>query len=310
MIADACERVALADCTVLLTGETGVGKGFVTRWIHQRSRRSNQPMVPVNCGAIPETLIDSQLFGHARGAYTGADRAHSGLVRAADGGTLLLDEVSELPMHAQVRLLRVLEEREVLPVGEARPVHVDVRIVASTNADLAQRVRDGRFREDLYYRLNVIQLEIPPLRQRVDEIDRLFSAFNDEFAAVYRRAPLKLTDDARQLLRRYDWPGNVRELRIVTERLHVLCSDEVVTAAELRRLGQVREATEFSRPTAGAMLETKPNGGVARRMQQARLSAVRQVLDECGGNMSSAARSIGVHRSTLYRWLQDAQQCA
>lgn len=300
-----CRRLAAADCTALLTGETGVGKGYLAQWIHAHSRRSSRPMVPVNCGAIPESLIDSQLFGHARGAYTGADRSHSGLVRAASGGTLLLDEVSELPMTAQVRLLRLLEEREVMPVGYARPEQVDVRIIASTNADLQQRVREGRFRTDLFYRLNVVQLAIPPLRERVGEIEELFDTFNAEFAELYGRAELRLHDEAWEMLLRYDWPGNVRELRIVTERLHVLCPQQDISAAQLREHGQVRVQRR-----AASAADAASTHGLTGRMQQARLSAVRQALAECGGNVSSAARSIGVHRSTLYRWLQNAPQCA
>lgn len=302
-------RVADSSCTALVTGETGVGKGQLARWLHEHSRRRDRPFIPVNCGAIPGELIDSQLFGHVRGAFTGAERDHSGLVRAADGGTLLLDEISELPMTAQVRLLRLLEEREVMPVGRPRPEQVDVRIIAATHSDLWSLVRDDRFREDLYYRLNVIQLHVPPLRQRTEEIIGLFDAFNREFSELYEQAPVELRDDALRVLERYDWPGNVRELRIVVERLHVLCPDDVVTPTMLGRYGQLPVQSGGGHG-GSIIIEPKLAHDLPQRMQEARLSAVRKVLAECGGNVSSAARSIGVHRSTLYRWLQDAPQCA
>jgi DNA-binding NtrC family response regulator len=262
-------------------------------------------MIPVNCGAIPGDLIDSQLFGHMRGAFTGADRQHIGLVRAAAGGTLLLDEVSELPLTAQVRLLRLLEEREVLPVGCAEPKRVDVRIFASTNSDLRAKVEDGSFRKDLFHRLNVIELRIAPLRERVDEIADLFEQFNHEFADLYDQLPVTVSDAAKRVLRLYDWPGNVRELRIVTERLHVLCPDETVTVDHLARCGQlpVRLGATDSGGKAVVQIEMKQDRLLPQRMQHARTEAVRRVLARCGGSVSSAAREIGVHRSTLYRWL-------
>ena len=302
-------RLAVTSCTVLLTGETGVGKGHVARWIHEHGERVSRPMIPVNCGAIPEGVIDSHLFGHARGAYTGADRAHSGLIRAADGGTLLLDEVSELPATAQIRLLRLLEEREVLPVGSAQPQRVDVRIIAATNANLLQRMRDGRFRADLYYRLNVIELEIQPLRDRPQEILPLFQQFNEEFAGIYQQAELRMSDEAGRAMLSYDWPGNVRELRIVAERLHVLCPDGLVAIDELRRCGQVPTWPAVSRAIVDAdprlsLVGCRQPRELPRRMQEARMAAAREALQECGGNISIAAKSIGVHRSTLYRWLQ------
>lgn len=308
-------RLATTFCTVLLTGETGVGKGHVARWIHENSPRAGKAMIPVNCGAIPEGVIDSHLFGHARGAYTGADRAHSGLIRAAEGGTLLLDEISELPATAQVRLLRLLEEREVLPMGSARPERVNVRIIVATNCNLEERMRDGRFRADLYYRLNVIELHIPALRERPAEILPLFDTFNSEFAELYHQAELRLSDDAETALRAHAWPGNVRELRIVAERLHVLCPNELITVDRLRQFGQVSKLPAMQRHSVGdcerglSLVEFKHPGagasGASGRIHEARVAAVRELLEECGGNISSAAKSIGVHRSTLYRWLQD-----
>jgi DNA-binding NtrC family response regulator len=212
---DVAQRIAAADCAVLLTGETGSGKGFVARWIHDHSRRSGKPFVPVNCGAIPEALIDSHLFGHARGAFSGADKDHPGLVRAAEGGTLLLDEIADLPLTAQARLLRLLEEREVQPVGYSQPVRVNVRIIAATSADLDQRVAAGQFRQDLLFRLDVVRLPLPPLRQRREEIGHLLAVFNGEFARLYHQPPLQFERDAMQAIEHHDWPGNVRELRTV-----------------------------------------------------------------------------------------------
>ncbi len=295
-------RIARTTCSVLLTGETGVGKGHVARWLHQNGPRGDQQMIPVNCGAIPEHLIDSQLFGHVRGAFTGAERAHEGLVGAANGGTLLLDEVSELPATAQLRLLRLLEEREAQPVGSSKPQQVDVRVLAATNRDLKQCVAAGNFREDLYYRLNVIELRVPALRERTEEIPALFETFNHEFAKLYDQLPVTLTENANAVLQSYDWPGNVRELRTVTERLHVLCPHEIVSVQKLESCGQLRARCNDARG-AGVLIEVKPDGMLSQRMQEARSAAVRKALAECGGNVSRAARTIGVHRSTLYRWL-------
>ncbi|UCD74439.1 MAG: sigma-54-dependent Fis family transcriptional regulator, partial [Phycisphaerales bacterium] len=210
MDADLARRAAQADCTILITGETGVGKGNLAKWLHMTSRRSDGPFVPVNCAAIPESIIDSQLFGHARGAFSGATTDHPGLIRAAEYGTLLLDEVSELPPSAQSRLLRLLQEREVQPVGYPGPVTVDVRVVAATNIDLEEAVAERRFREDLLFRLDVIRLHVKPLRQRGEELPILLEKFNCEFARLYNQPELEFDDEASEVLRRYPWPGNVR----------------------------------------------------------------------------------------------------
>jgi DNA-binding NtrC family response regulator len=287
------QRVAGSDCALLITGETGTGKGYLASMIHNRSRRSSAAFVPVNCGAIPETLIDSHLFGHARGSFSGANSDHLGLVRAAQGGTLLLDEISELPMTAQVRLLRLLEEREVQPVGYSKPVVVNVRIIASTNGDLAAAVAKGTFRSDLYYRLDVVRLHLRPLRERTEEIPELLERFNREFAELYRRPELILDRAAIRLFMDYHWPGNVRELRTVVERLHVMCVSDHVGVEELKQYGQLRMAA----PQVSV-------GPASIRMQEFRLEAVNQVLSACRGNMSRAATMLGVHRSTLYRWIQ------
>jgi transcriptional regulator with PAS, ATPase and Fis domain len=285
-VASVARRAAAVDCPLLIYGETGVGKGVLAEWIHANSGRHAAPFVPVNCGAIPESLIDSQLFGHARGAFSGADRPHLGLVRAAEGGTLLLDEVGELPLTAQTRLLRLLEEREAQPVGFPRPVHVDVRIIVASNRDLRDAVGRGTFREDLYYRLDIVRLDLQPLRQCPEEIPHLLAAFDEEFAGIYMQ-PKRLFDrQALRLLQVHNWPGNVRELRTIVERLHVLGGGRRVTASRLRDV----------------ILPDRPVRPPTASLDQARLEAASQALAACG-SVSGAASALGVHRSTVYRWL-------
>ena len=283
-------RAARSDCTILITGETGVGKGFLARWLHQSSARADRAYVPVNCGAIPETLIDSQLFGHVRGAFSGATRDHIGLVRAAEGGTLFLDEVCELPASAQMRLLRLLQEHEIQPVGHPRPIIVSVRIIAATNSDLHQRVREKKFREDLLFRLDIVRMDVRPLRLRPDELPGLLGMFNQEFAELYHQPPLEFCTDAIQLLTAYNWPGNIRELRTVIERLHVLAPDEPVTARSLAEIAGLDVArNDDNRP---------------RALGQLRYQELLRVLEESGGCVARAAKLFGVHRSTIYRWLR------
>jgi transcriptional regulator with PAS, ATPase and Fis domain len=283
-------RAAQSNCTILITGETGVGKGHLARWIHDHSNRADGPFIPVNCGAIPDALIDSQLFGHARGAFSGATHDHLGLVRAAEHGTMLLDEISELPLSAQNRLLRLLQEREVQPVGHSRPITVDVRIIAATNIDLAAAVAERKFREDLLFRMDVIRLHVKPLRERPNEFLILLKGFNDEFAQLYRQSPLDFDIEAIHLLASYPWPGNVRQLRSLMERLHVLCPGEQITAARIIELGHLNP-----RPQPGRALV---------EVERIKLEQVRQVLAESGGSIAQAAEAFGVHRSTIYRWLR------
>lgn len=283
-------RAARTGCTVLITGETGVGKGWLARWIHDHSPRSSGPFVPVNCGAIPDSIIDSHLFGHARGSFSGATREHPGMIRSASGGTLLLDEVSELPFSAQVRLLRLLQDRDVQPVGFARPVLVDVRVIAATNVDLNVSVSNGRFREDLLYRLDVVRLHVKPLRERLEDLATLIHEFNAEFAALHNRNPLEFTLEALQALHRYLWPGNIRQVRTVVERLHVLCPNDLIAAEDLVHCGGLRGLENVA---------SLPS------IEQVRLDHVRHVLQQSDGSISRAAESLGIHRSTLYRWLRD-----
>jgi DNA-binding NtrC family response regulator len=282
------ERAATVKCPLLIVGETGVVKGVLAEWIHANSAHRNGPFVPVNCGAIPESLIDSQLFGHARGAFSGADKPHLGLVRAASGGTLLLDEIGELPLTAQTRLLRLLEEREAQPVGYSQPVKVDVRIIVASNRDLREAVAGGEFRADLFFRLDIIRIELEPLSRCPHEIPVLVKAFNEEFSALYGQPEVQFDRAAMRLLQTHAWPGNVRELRTVVERLYVLRGGLPTTASDVRDVIQ---------PAGG----TDPRA-LPRSIHEARLEAVHQAL-AAHGSVTRAALALGVHRSTIYRWL-------
>lgn len=288
---EVARRAAHSNCTLLVTGETGVGKEYLARWIHTNSKRAHKAFVPVNCGAIPESLIDSQLFGHIRGAFTGAVSDQLGLVRAAEGGTLFLDEVSELPLTAQNRLLRLLQEQEAQPVGRSQPVKVDVRVVAASNRDLVEAVGESMFREDLLFRLDVIHLRVKALRERVHELPVLLDRFNGEFAAMYEQPKLEFDRQALSFLSSYRWPGNVRQVRSMVERLHVLCPKRRVNVPALLEFGQFRQHADAGTPGTS--------------MQHVKREAVKRVLDDAGGSATRAATVFGVHRSTIYRWLKE-----
>lgn len=283
-------RAAQSNCTLLITGETGVGKGRLARWLHEHSNRRGGPFIPVNCGAIPDTLIDSQLFGHTRGAFTGATTDHLGLVRAAQEGTLLLDEVSELPASAQNRLLRLLQDKEVQPIGHSRPVQVDVRVMAATNIDLHIAVAARKFREDLIFRLDVIRLHVRALRERLDELPDLLRSFNAEFAELYHQSELEFDSAALNVLTTYHWPGNIRQLRTLIERLHVLCPGEQISIGHILEIGQLKLPPLLAEGLAG--------------LDHIKMEQVRRVLADSGGSIARAAAVFGVHRSTIYRWLR------
>ena len=231
---DVALQVAPTDLSVLITGESGVGKETFPQIIHQNSPRKHGQYISVNCGAIPEGTIDSELFGHEKGSFTGALADRKGYFEVADGGTIFLDEVGELPIPTQARLLRVLETGEFIKVGSSKVLKTNVRIVAATNVNLIQAVADGKFREDLYYRLNTVPIQIPPLRERPDDIILLFRKFAGDCAEKYRMPPVRLDDEARQLLTSYRWPGNVRELKNITERISVIEENRDITADVLR----------------------------------------------------------------------------
>ena len=226
-------QVAPTDISVLVIGESGVGKEFIPKIIHSESRRKHQPYIVVNCGAIPEGTIDSELFGHEKGAFTGATSTRKGYFEVADGGTIFLDEVGELPLQTQVRLLRVLESGEFMKVGSSQVQKTDVRIVAATNVNMMKAIQDGRFREDLYYRLNTVQIDMPALRERKGDIHLLFRKFAIDFAEKYRMPELKLTDDAVSYLENYSFPGNVRQLRNLVEQLTVVEQKREINSVRL-----------------------------------------------------------------------------
>lgn len=288
------ETVAPTDSTVLITGESGTGKEILARYIHALSEREGGPFVSINCGALPETLLESELFGHVKGSFTGAVRDKEGLLVAARGGTFFLDEVGEMSPALQVKMLRALQEREVVPVGATEPVPIEVRIVAATNRDLEQEIRRGTFRSDLYYRLNVITLHLPPLRDRRDDIPLLTEHFLRVLAErTGSEQPLKVSPEAMASLQSYDWPGNVRELENALERAAVLCDGDVLTPAELpaRVVERQPEPLVSEKPPANPTLE------VIER------AYIFWVLKAEGGNKARAAEVLGIDPSTLYRKL-------
>lgn len=231
-------QVAPTDLSILITGESGVGKDVFSRIIHENSLRKHvkqgHGLISVNCGAIPEGTIESELFGHVKGAFTGADRSRKGYFEEADGGTIFLDEIGELPLAMQVKLLRVLENGEIIPVGSSTPQKINVRVVAATNVDIANAIRQGRFREDLYYRLNQISIYLPPLRERKDDIPLLFRKFSSDVAEKYHMPPIVLTDEAKHMIMEYPWYGNVRELKNITEQIAVVETERTITPAILQ----------------------------------------------------------------------------
>jgi len=287
------ERAAEFKATVLLTGESGTGKEVLARAIHAQSPRRNEAFVAINCGAIPENLLESELFGHAKGAFTGADRARRGLFVEADGGTLFLDEIGELPPTLQVKLLRVLQEEEVRPLGESKARKVDARVLAATARDLETDVREGRFREDLFYRLNVVRVEVPPLRDRQQDIPLLVDHFLAHFRDALGKPVQGITDDALARLVAYPWPGNVRELENVMERALILARSEWLTLTELPE-NLTHAKTPVAREGETLSLRT------AKR--RAEIQAIERALRTTEGNRTHAARLLEIsHRALLYK---------
>jgi len=232
---DTAMQVAPTDISVLITGESGVGKEVFPKIIHHLSSRKHGPYIAVNCGAIPEGTIDSELFGHEKGSFTGAHESRKGYFEVVNGGTIFLDEISELPLSTQVRLLRVLESGEFIKVGSSKVLTTDVRVVAASNIDMNQAIENGKFRQDLFYRLSTVPIYIPPLRERQDDIYLLFRKFSADFAEKYRMPPLRLTEDAKRLLLDYRWPGNVRQLKNITEQISIIEQDRHITSDVIRK---------------------------------------------------------------------------
>jgi len=300
-VLDLLARVAPTTTTVLVRGESGTGKELVARSLHALSQRADGPFVAVNCAALPEALLESELFGHARGAFTGAVGARRGLFQEAGGGTLFLDEVGELPLPLQPKLLRALQERRVRPVGGQAEEPFDARLVVATNRDLSAEVEAGRFREDLFYRLAVIELELPPLRARGHDVIALAQHFVRRYSARLGRPVRTLSVEAAERLLGYAWPGNVRELENAIERGVTLCRTEELVPADLPRT-LLRPAEEPGGPEDPALL---PRDDVASwpKLDEIERRYVRKVLDALGGNKTLAARTLGLDRKTLYRKL-------
>jgi DNA-binding NtrC family response regulator len=286
------ETVAPTDSTVLMSGESGTGKEVLARYIHELSSRSDGPFVSINCGALPETLLESELFGHVRGSFTGAVRDKQGMFVAAKGGTFFLDEVGEMSPATQVKLLRVLQEREVIPVGATEPVPVDVRIVAATNRDLDEEIRRGGFRSDLFYRLNVITIHLPPLRERPEDVT-LLSAYFLEKLGNSRGHTYRLAPETQEALQSYDWPGNVRELENALERAAVMSPGDEITPSAL----PARITERAPLPLVTASLPPNPTMEIVER------AYIHWVLHSEGGNKTRAAEVLGIDPSTLYRKL-------
>ncbi len=294
---DLARRVAQVDSTVLLSGESGVGKERVARFIHDESPRTGGPFVAINCGAVPETLLESELFGHAKGSFTGASQDRPGLFEAANGGTLLLDEIGEVPPAMQVKLLRVLQEREVRRVGENKSRHVDVRVLAATNRDLVAEIHGARFRQDLYYRLRVVEIVVPPLRERREDILPLAREFLAAAAARTGRKIGGFTPAAAHRLLRHAWPGNVRELETAVERAVVLAARNRVDADDLP------DDVVASMPEAATAHDVRPLADVER-------DYILSVMRATGGNRTTAAAKLGIGTATLYRKLREYQGSA
>jgi two-component system response regulator AtoC len=292
-IFDLVRRVAPGKSAVLITGETGTGKELVARAIHNRSPREGKLFVPLNCAAIPAELLESELFGHARGAFSGAQAARIGKFEIADGGTLFLDEIGDMPYALQAKLLRVLQEGIVEPVGSNRRVPVDVRVVSSTNRDLAAGIQAGTFREDLFYRLNVFHLQVPPLRERHEDVRPLFDSYLRRFAGELGKGDLRVTPDATAALDGYAWPGNVRELQNLVERAVVLSTGSTIDGPFLKSL----LPTTTAPPDDDTVVD---HGGLEAAVGQLERKLVLRSLAECGDNKAEAARRLGVSERTLW----------
>lgn len=285
------ERVARTELPVLILGESGTGKDVIARAVHYSSPRQHHPYIPINCAAIAETLLESELFGHEKGAFTGADQQRAGKFEAASGGTLFLDEIGDLSANGQAKLLRVLEEKVVYRVGGTAPIAVDTRVIAATNRNLSDSVRAGKFREDLFYRLTVVTLDLPPLRERRDDVMVLAEHFMSVFCKEAGRKTLKFTAEAKKRLEQHEWPGNVRELRNLLERVAYLCAGDKVEASDL---AIIQRASKDAVNPYGEMTLAEATDAFQR-------DHIQHAIDRAQGNVSEAAKLLGLHRPNLYR---------
>jgi DNA-binding NtrC family response regulator len=313
-------RAAQSDIPILIEGESGAGKELIARAIQGTSARAGKPFVTVNCGAIPENLIESLLFGHEKGSFTGASDKHLGKFQEADGGTLFLDEIGELRLDMQVKLLRALQEGEVDPVGSKRPVKVDVRIISATNRDLYEMAEDGSFRKDLYYRLNVFPILVPPLRERREDIAPLARHFIARFAAEENKSVTELAPQAADLIERFAWPGNVRQLENTIFRAVVLCDGPVLDLCDFpqiaaamgmetrpARRGHLSAPSPLAEPAIASAyaLDLTDGQGHMRKFEALESDIIRMAIGCYDGHMSEVARRLGIGRSTLYRKLKE-----
>lgn len=286
-------QVASSNATVLLYGETGTGKEIASKTIHDFSGRKDKPFIKVNCSAIPDALLESELFGYEKGAFTGAVTKKPGRFELADGGSIFLDEIGDMPLNVQAKLLRVLQEREFERLGGTKTIKVDVRIIAATNKNLASLVKQGVFREDLYYRLNVVPIDIPTLRKRKEDIPTLVEHFLSKSSGISKNAPKKITDDAMQKLINYEWPGNIRELENIIERCVVVTAGDLITLEDLPV-----EITSCDGEKGDC--STKANS-LDETVDNAEKSAIIKILRECGGSRTNASEKLGISRRSLHR---------
>jgi len=290
-----CDRVGPTDSTVLIAGESGTGKELIARYIHSRSKRSHTPFIAVSCAAIPSTLLEAEMFGHERGAFTGAVGARLGLFQLADGGTIFLDEIGEMNLALQVKLLRVLQEREIRPIGSDKTMHVDVRVLAASNRNLAVEVEQGRFREDLFYRLQVIPITVPSLRERRSDIPLLVQHFLERHNEQRPQQPVSIDDDAMVYLWEYDWPGNVRELENLVERLVILSEDGVIRVDNLPpNVRSFISEKKIPRPVL-----TEEGVDLNRAVEDFEFRLIDEALRRTKGNKQAAAKLLGLKRTTL-----------
>ena len=290
------ERVSRTDVSVLLLGESGTGKELVAKSIHQNGARRNKPFVTIDCGAIPEHLLESELFGFRKGAFTGAIADRRGLFEEAHGGTVFLDEIGEMPLNLQVKLLRVLQEGQIMRLGENTPRNVDVRVISATNRDVVRMVEDGTFREDLYFRINIVPIKLPPLRERREDIPLLVGHFLEDAARRYGQPQPRLSKDVYRYFHLYPWPGNIRELKNTIERLLVLSSDEEITADDLP------DEIKHIRAGAGSLSFSLPEDGVD--LEEVEKEIIRQALEKNGYNQTRTAKYLNVTRNTLIYRMQ------
>lgn len=287
-------QVAPTDLSILITGESGVGKDVFSRIIHENSTRKHvrqgRGLISVNCGAIPEGTIESELFGHVKGAFTGADKNRKGYFEEADGGTIFLDEIGELPLAMQVKLLRVLENGEIIPVGSSSAQKINVRVVAATNVDIVEAVRTGRFREDLYYRLNQISIYLPPLRERKDDIPLLFRKFSSDVAEKYHMPPIMLTDDAKRMMMDYPWYGNVRELKNITEQIAVVETERLITVPILQNYLSYVPTEKLPAIVTGEGVQA--SGSISDRELLLKALSMGQMISEMRGELNELRQAI------------------